>query len=709
VSRAGAAAQASLRQLLDSKSASLEEAQAALEALRERHERARAAAAAAGEHAAARAFDENRATLASLQSDDAHWAANLASSADTTVVLTLRSRIDPGQQATLSVLVRAQPLNVDVLVGAGIINPSPLVAGDTFLVNLKSGQTLTVKSSRDTSVVLGESSVRASNVISGARQWQGRLNAAVAAEVLITVTDLQDSSRKVTLRVVVAASSLALDLRVNGVLSNTEPIVAGEVYNVSIASGQAVAVSGPAPFSVLEALNGASKTGFTSGPQSWAATLASNASAVVTLVVSDATDSTSFATIKISIDPLPLALNVEVAGTTVNTSPIVDGQTSNFTIQSGQAVVIRSTGLRISVAEALSNAVASARTNSPSSWGATLSSTATTEATLTVRPQGDATRGATIKFNVIPNAMQLNVTAAGKLVNATPLIAGQVLQVPLTSGGALVIDSTVAMTVTETLNTAVRSDYAQGPTRYAASFAAPAGSQVELKVASVADPSLKATVLVSVAPVVYTSTIPRSSNEFSRFESTSTRVDGGSSNQSTTRRVTSANGDGSYTTEIKVGEEVLFTEKDDVNGNLLTFNFQTTGKSCNYSPQRTLLDFPLYVGKNTSSTWSSTCSDGISEYVAANMQVQGIETVNIGSTSVEALRVQITLGVTGSNDPNLDGGAAGSGAYSQVWFCKWAINLQRMMFCSYTTTFIGVVPASYLSSYSETMTQYIKP
>jgi hypothetical protein len=141
------------------------------------------------------------ATLASLQSDDAHWAANLASSADTTVVLTLRSRIDPGQQATLSVLVRAQPLNVDVLVGAGIINPSPLVAGDTFLVNLKSGQTLTVKSSRDTSVVLGESSVRASNVISGARQWQGRLNAAVAAEVLITVTDLQDSSRKVTPRV----------------------------------------------------------------------------------------------------------------------------------------------------------------------------------------------------------------------------------------------------------------------------------------------------------------------------------------------------------------------------------------------------------------------------------------------------------------------------------------------------------------------------
>lgn len=648
-------------------------------------------------------------TVASLQSDESHWAANLVSSSDATIVLTIRSRIDASQSATLTVHVKAQPLHVDVWVNAGLVNAAPLVAGDTLLVNMHSGQTLTIKSSSGTAVTLDASGVHTSGLVESPLQWQGRLNAATPTEALISVTDLNDASHVVTLRVVLAPSSLALSVRLDGVLLNTDPILAGDVYSLGMASGQALDISGPFAITVSEALNGASKTGYTSTSQSWHATLASNGPTEVVLVVSDPADTSVSATVKIALDPLPMALNVAVAGVTVTDTPIVDGETRSFTIKSGQAVSLTSTGLRLAVGEALSNAVASARVSSPTGWGATLSSTATTEVTLTVRPQGDTTRVATVKLTVMPSPLSLSVTASGKLVNSTPLIAGETLNVALPSGDPVVIDSAVPMTVTETLNTAVRSNYTQTSTRYAANFTAQAGSQVVLTVAAVSEPALTATVVLSVAPQVYTSTLGRTSNEFSSFEATSTRVDGSTFNQSTTRRVTSVAPDGSYTSEIKVGVEVLYTEREDINGNLQVFNFQTTGKSCSYSPQRNLLDFPLYVGKSSSSSWSSTCTDGVSEYANASMQVQGVETVNIGSTAVQALRVQINVSVTGSNDPNLEGGDAGKAAYNQVWYCKWAIDLQRPMFCSYATTYIGAAPASYIAGSSDTMTQYVKP
>ncbi|MFZ2987244.1 hypothetical protein [Ideonella sp.] len=658
------------------------------------------------------------ATASSVTRTTTTWSATLSSSVATTVTLLISSRDDPSLVSTITVAITPQDLAVDVLVEGAYVTATPVGDGETYVANIRSGQTIAVKSNLKTDFTLSLGDARTSERIESTTGWQARLSSQVATEVSITATPQGDSSRSATIKFVITPTPLEVNLQLDGTAVNTVPVLAGETYTVTIQSGQTLAIASSVAMVVDETLGSASKSNYSKTATLWTADLGSAAAAEVLLAVKSNADNSLVATIKVLIDPPPLEVEVKVAGVDVTATPIANGETRSFTVQSGQTVVVSSANLRIDVTETLNSAQLSGRTSSNNAWGAAVSSATSTEVLLKVVPQGDTSRWATVKLVVTPTPMALTLTANGTQVNSSALLAGQTLAVALTSGNALVIDSVVGsgglgavnITVTETLNGATRSNYSKTATRYSANFTSAAGTEVTLSVAPASGGSEPALIKVTVAPQVYTSTILRSAGEFSRFETTSVAVDGTSQTQTYTSTVKSVVADGSsYTAETSNGSSAVTSLTADINGNLLSQTRLSDSRSCTYSPTRELLSFPLFVGKTATAQWTSSCSDGVSESASATSNVQGVETVTIGATSVQALRVRIDVTVTGSNDPKLEGGSSGTASYSQVWFCKWAIGLQRPMFCSRETTYVGTAPDGYPKTYSETMSQYSKP
>lgn len=639
------------------------------------------------------------------------WTATLNTPQATTATLLVTSRDYPDLSATLQVNLTPAALGVDVLVDGAVVNVAPVGDGEELAIAIRSGQTVALKSSvkADFSVDLG--SARTSQRIATANVWQSLLTSAVATEVVLVTTPQGDDSRHNTIRVTITPTPLSVDVLVNSVASNPAPILAGETYTVRLSSSQSLTLNSSISMVVDETLNGATKSSYTKSATSWSSKLSGAAASTLTLVVRSSADSTLFATILVQLDPTPLQVSVKIAGTSVTDTPLQDGQTGAYTVQSGQTVVISSPTLRIDVNEALNGAQVGGRTNTPTAWGGALATSSTTDVVLTVLPQGDATRSVTVKLHVLPTPLQLTVTAGGNILNAgNPVLAGQSLAVPLTSGSSLVIDSSVNITVTETLNSATRSNYTKTANHYAATFTAASGSEVVLSVVSAADPTLVGTLKVSVAPQVYSSTIPRSVNEYSQFKTTNDTVDKTHVEQTYNNTVQTLLGAGSFTSLSMSGNVANATLTQDINGNVLARKSETTGVSCTYTPVQELLSFPLYVGKySDTAAWSSSCSNGVSESATAQASVLAVESVTIAGRTMDALKVQINVSVFNSNDPNLQGGDSGTASYNQYWNCKWAIPIQRTVYCERATSYVGPAPGGYTAWFTETMTQYSKP
>jgi len=637
------------------------------------------------------------------------WAATLITPKATTATLIITSRDFPDLSATLQIDLQPTTLAVDVRVDGNVVNTAPIGNGQNISIPIRSGQTVALSSSVSADFSVDFGSARTSSRITTPTGWQSLLSSATATEVVLEVVPQGDTSRKATVKFQITPTPLSINVMLDGAASNSVPILAGETWTVHMSSGQLLAISSSISMLVDESLDTASKSGYTKTATTWSANLSGPAATTITLTVRSVADSTLQATVKVLLDPIPLSVSVKIAGGTPVAVP--EGHTQTFTVQSGQTVVLSSPTLRINVSEILNNAQVGGRTTSPNAWGGALASATNTQVILTVVPQADSTRSVVIKLNVVPAPLQLTVTAAGTVVNpGTPVLAGQTLPVPLTSGSAVVIDSSTPVTVVETLNSATRSNRSfANNTHYSANFTAPSGSDVILAFASIADPTLVATVKFSVAPQVYTNTIPRSVNEFSRFQTTLVKVNGDYSEQSYTTTVKSVATDGSYTSQSMVGSTLNADLVQDAVGNLLSRTSQPDGTLCTYSPSRQLFVFPLYLGKTGTTAWSSSCTNGVSESASAEYTVQAIENVTIGASSVQALRIQINVQVINSNDPNLDGGSTGTASYTQQWTCKWAINLQRNMFCGISTVYNGTAPAGYPVTYTETMSQYSKP
>jgi hypothetical protein len=94
-----------------------------------------------------------------------------------------------------------------------------------------------------------------------------------------------------------------------------------------------------------------------------------------------------------------------------------------------------------------------------------------TEAVLNVTPQGATTGGLTLKFDIVPKDLSLNVSVNGLALPTSPYAAGDNLTILVSSGDVVAMASDGAnITVTSTLNGLTESSVTKTSTAYTVSL-----------------------------------------------------------------------------------------------------------------------------------------------------------------------------------------------------------------------------------------------
>jgi hypothetical protein len=277
----------------------------------------------------------------------------------------------------------------------------------------------------------------------------------------------------------------------------------------------------------------------------------------------------------------------------------------------------------------------------------------------------------------------------------------------INSGQELEIDSTEAVNFTVTMNGATSTVKSITSTVWDAILNNPAAANVVFTVTSQADASQAAT--ITVKPQQYSAFTRKVGDNY-------TMLGSGSFNNGTTptwspslNTTTAVNGNNSYsarTTNVNTAA-LVSTASLDANGNALSVTRASDGQACNYTPSRTVLSFPLYVGKTYTTTWANNCTVvSLHEDVSQAATIQAYETVSVPAGTFKALKMHLVQTYTNSTDTNLTGGGTGNGAYVIDETCWYVPNIGRIVKCTYHTTYTGTPPPLYFTDSDVVMTAY---
>lgn len=373
------------------------------------------------------------------------WSATLASASATEATLVVRSNADNTLMATLHVLIDPPPLAVTVAVDGTLETATPVTAGQTHELSIASGQMVTVDSSIKVAFSSSLGSASASAISKSSTEWQARLSAGTASTVTLSVAAQGDPSRVATLVIHVAAAPLQVGVLVDGLSVTATPLLSGQATTVSLGSGHALTLNSNVAFSVDESLGTATKSGFTKTANTWSATLSAPVATLVTLTARSAADPTQTVTINVALDQLPLTVNVKIllpdGQTVVQTDSAVAGDVKTYSLPSGYRVAVGSPTLPIDVAADLGDGLARYVNSTDHGWNALLVSGSATEAVLNVTPQGTTTGGLTLKFGIVPKALQIAVRLNGLALASSPFAAGDDVTLRISSGDTVAIAS----------------------------------------------------------------------------------------------------------------------------------------------------------------------------------------------------------------------------------------------------------------------------
>lgn len=240
---------------------------------------------------------------------------------------------------------------------------------------------------------------------------------------------------------------------------------------------------------------------------------------------------------------------------------------------------------------------------------------------------------------------------------------------------------------------------------WTAGLKSPPGGTVTLVVTSAKDSNKSATVTVTVSPHEYTSATPQALGRVTTWTETTTQVGGTTATHeraNTTTAVDATTGAATMQSTVDAVADELY--KQDADGNRLQ-RTRTNGDVCTYSPKRTLVSFPLSVGKSWTSTWTYTCTPGgYHETVNTTSTIEAYEPVTTPMGTLNALRIHHVEAVSNSNDAALQNGGAGNAAYNIDLVCWWDVAGQRTVKCNQADTYQGgIAPANYTKTFTQVL------
>ncbi|MCA6218795.1 hypothetical protein KGA65_19810 [Ideonella sp. B7] len=434
------------------------------------------------------------------------WSATLTSASATEATLAVKSNTDPTLMATIHVQIDPKPLAVTVSVDGTLETDTAVTAGQTHELSIASGQQVTLDSSIKVNFASSLGAANASGFSKSSTEWQANLSAGTATTVTLTATAQGDSTRVVTILVHVAASPLQVGVAVNGVAVTPAPLLAGQATTVNMNSGQSLTLNSNVSFQVDESLGTASKSAYTKTANTWSATLSSSAPTVLTLTAKSAADSTQAVTINVVLDQIPLTVNLQIltsdGSTVVQTDTATAGDVKTYSIPTGYRVAVGSPTLPINVAADFGDGLARYVNSTNHSWNAMLVSGSATEAVLNVTPQGATTGGLTLKFDIVPKDLSVDVRVNGLALAASPFAAGDDVTILVSSGDlvALASDNNTNIAVSSVLNGLTEASVTKTSTAYTVALTNGTGSDqtAVYTITSASDATAKVTLRITV-------------------------------------------------------------------------------------------------------------------------------------------------------------------------------------------------------------------
>jgi hypothetical protein len=390
-------------------------------------------------------------------------------------------------------------------------------------------------------------------------------------------------------------------------------------------------------------------------------------------------------------------------GSSVSGFALIPGQTLPMTVKAGEQVRFDSNA-SVSWSASATNASTNVTTSTGSTWTSTMALTGTSgTVTLVATSTTDTTKSATIVITVEP-AFVLTAKLGGVAVASFSVMPGQSQSLDVQSGQSVELSSTGSVTFSSTQTGGVAAPApAITTTSWTGSLDSKAGAGTNvITVQSSVDPTLTATITINAGVEQFAATV-RAVNDYVTYTETETRFDGSTVTYDTTDRVTLVNADKSFLLSTTTAGAIVRMYGMDADGNRLTRTFTNSSSNnyCTYSPKRDKLNYPLYVGKSWTSTWTYSCSSGSHEDAQVTATVDAYEPVTVAAGTFNALRLHTTTATTNSNDTLLLNGSTGQAAYQLDETCWFAPSVGRTVKCTGTYSYTGTAPSGYVKSFVE--------
>lgn len=402
--------------------------------------------------------------------------------------------------------------------------------------------------------------------------------------------------------------------------------------------------------------------------------------------------------------PATFSISAAKDGLSIPGFTLSPGQTLPVTVKAGQQVRFDSS-LSVSWSASTTNASANVSISNSATWASTMAVTGNSGVvTLVAKSVADASKSATVVITVEP-AFVLTAKIDGVPVANLSVLPGQAQVVDVQGGQNVELSSTDGVTFSSTQTGGVATpNPVITNTSWTGRLDSKAGAGTSaIKVSSNLDPTLNATITLN-APVEQVKAPARALNDSITYTETDIKTDSSSSTYDFTYRVTALNTDKSYSQSETSGGVITRIYSLDSDGNRLSRTSTNNNSYCTYSPKRNRLNFPLYVGKTWTSTWTYSCAAGYREDASITATVDAYEPVTVAAGTFNALRVHSLTSLTNSNDGLLLNGATGTAAYQEDNTCWFAPEVGRIVKCTGNYSYTGAAPANYLKSYVQDAT-----
>jgi len=393
-------------------------------------------------------------------------------------------------------------LNLAVTVDGTAIDGSPLSNSGSTTITLQSGQSLSISSNLTMDVVNSPAGATVSPLTRTSTSWIGTVNSTVATTMTMTLSssDYPEISRTLTVNVVPTA--LAVTVQVDGSPMTATPVGAGDVYALTVNSGQLVTVTSNTKANFGPTLTNTRANRIFTNTTTWQAQLLSSASgSSASLTVSPQGDTSRTATVNVTVTPTPLTVT-DLTANGASLPSVLAGETRAISIHSGQTLSF-STTVPVTVEQTLGQVTKSNSATTSTSWSAKLSGAATSTATLVVRSQADDTVFATLLVTVDPNpiVLTLKLSSGSTTISTATVNQGESPTLAVSSGQTVSIDSAdgASISVGESLGNAYKSDFSRSDTSWQATLKSGIATQVVLTVSAKGDSSRFATITLQVA------------------------------------------------------------------------------------------------------------------------------------------------------------------------------------------------------------------